>query len=239
MFQLFTQHYIQNQNHFDHIHFNGETEMSMEERKLLSSAIQQFQRGENSEGKHLYKFGRDFNNDYFDSVRAFIKEEQSHALVLGRFMHVHRIPLIKGHWIDGVFRKLRNLGGLEWSLIVLSSAEVIATTFYDALRKATSSPALQEICIQILTDEQVHIHYQGCTLNKLNEGRSWWKVKAIRYAHTFLMLGTMLVVWFQYGKIYKAGGYSFRKYFKDTLTEYNRMDRMVAGLSIIPMPVTR
>ena len=41
-------------------------------------------------------------------------------------MTFHGIDFIYEHWVDTIFRKLRNFAGLEHSVVVLITAEIIA-----------------------------------------------------------------------------------------------------------------
>lgn len=226
-FQTWTHHFSTNGENFSHISFSLEPELSEAERRLITPSIQQFQHGENSEGLHLKKHAKRWNADYFDTITYFIREEQGHSAILGKFMSQEHIPQITGHWLDSIFRRIRNIGGLECSLMVLSSAEIMATTYYKALRDATASQSLKAICDQILRDEEIHINFQAFTLGAIQEKRGWLMRKLMRYVHTLFVAGTACVVWMQYRKVYQCGGYRFRKFFRETMKEYNRMDSMI------------
>lgn len=217
-----------NQQNFNSVRWSSLPELTSTEKSLVSAAIQQFQHGENSEGNHLKRHAKAFNHDYFLSIQSFIKEEQRHSAVLLKFMQQENIPTINGHWIDFVFRKIRNLGNIEISILVLSSAEIMATTFYKALQKSTRSQTLRDICSQILIDEESHINYQAFTLNKLNTDRGYLRFKFFRYMHTLFVIATALVVWLQYRTVYKNGGYSFFTFMNETIKEYMRMESMMA-----------
>lgn len=113
-------YYIENQGHFEWIKKHNIDTITKEEKLILQKSLQEFQKGENSEGKHLIHYAREFGNqDYLDTIILFIKEEQKHALVLGDFMKVNDIPKIKTHWVDSVFRGLRKMAGLENSVTIL------------------------------------------------------------------------------------------------------------------------
>lgn len=159
-------YFQQNQVHFRDIDFTAPDELGPDERSIIYSSLQQFQRGENSEGKHLFAFAKT-NPDpaYLRCIGLFIREEQSHARVLGAFMDKHNITRIKNHWVDGVFRWLRKSAGLENTIRVLLTAEIISKIYYVGLCKTTGSSLLKKICNQILKDEDQHIAFQCDTLN--------------------------------------------------------------------------
>lgn len=211
-------YFQQNQVHFRDIDMTVPDEMPEEEKSLIYSSLQQFQRGENSEGKHLFAFAKK-NPDpaYLGCISLFIREEQSHARVLGMFMDKHCIPRIKKHWVDGIFRLLRKSAGLENSIRVLLTAEIIAKVYYVALYNATGSPLLKKICRQILKDEDQHIAFQCFTLSLFYKRQSFISKGLTRSWHFILMTGTILVVWWHHKKVFQAGGFYFRKFFLSTL----------------------
>ena len=72
LFQTWVYHFQANQNHFDHLDWNDQA-ITNEERKLITSSIQQFQRGEYSEGKHFMQFAKSMKDDsYCKAVKTFI-----------------------------------------------------------------------------------------------------------------------------------------------------------------------
>ena len=96
------------------------------------------------------------HRDRFD-----IGQEFGHALairgdVLRFYWFVHvlsGIPRLSAHWLDGIFRRLRKLAGLEACAAVLVTAEVLAMAYYQALRDATRSQLLRSLCARILVEE--------------------------------------------------------------------------------------
>ena len=141
-----------------------------------------------------------------------------HASVLAAFMHKFQIPLIKGHWVDHVFRWLRKAGGIQNTVGTLLIAEIIAKIYYRALRDATESDLLKRICLQILRDEDEHIRFQCDLLKIFHRRQSWLSNFFIGSYQLFLMMGTTFVVWWYHKKVLKQGGYYFGKYFFETLS---------------------
>ena len=218
-FKIWKEYFRQNQNHFANINFDGDDCLLMEERLVISSSLQQFQKGESSEGRHLYSFAKEFEDpEYLESIRLFIKEEQKHAAVLAAFMHKCKIPLIKGHWVDYVFRCLRKAGGIQNTVSILLIAEIIAKVYYRALHHATECDLLKRICVQILRDEEEHISFQ-CDLLKVFHRRQSWVTNFLTSTYQLLLMtGTTLVVWWYHRKVLKQGGYYFGRYFFETLS---------------------
>jgi len=211
-------YFQQNQVHFKDIDFTMPDELTEDEKAIIYTSLQQFQRGENSEGKHLFAYAKT-NPDpaYLRCISLFIREEQSHARVLGTYMDMHTIKRIKNHWVDGVFRWLRKSGGLENTIRVLLTAEIISKVYYVALHEATGSALLKKICKQILKDEDQHIAFQCHTLCPSYKRKSSLGKFFARSWHFILMVGTISVVWLHHSKVLKKGGFSSKDFFNTTL----------------------
>lgn len=233
-FKHWLNYFQSNQSHFDHIKWNETDKLTLKEINSITSSIQQFQKGENSEGKNLIKFAVQFSDaDYLDAIKLFIKEEQRHARVLARVMELNGIERIKEHWIDSVFRRLRILSNIENSIVVLLTAEIIAAVYYKALQRSTKSKLLRSICEQILIDEEMHINFQSFFLNRLySKKRSTGKMY-FQYFRKFLMNGTTLVVWQSHKKVLKAGGYDLQRFYDEVFDEFDRTKNMITGVAKI------
>jgi len=217
-FKEWREYFLRNQNHFADINFEDHDWLSVEERAIISSSVQQFQKGESSEGRNLFAFAKEMADpEYLDCIKLFIREEQKHAGVLASFMNKFQIPLIKGHWVDRVFRWLRKTGGIQNTVNILLIAEIIAKVYYRALHNATKSVLLKRICLQILSDEKEHIRFQCDVLKLFHNRQSRLTNFLIRNLQLFLMTGTALIVWWYHRRVLKRGGYYFGKYFFETL----------------------
>jgi hypothetical protein len=100
-------------------------------------------------------------------------------------------------------------GGLEVSISVLVTAEIIARSYYAALRDATQSVILRRLCDQILNDELRHVEFQADQLAKLRSERSWFGRVATMGLQRFLYFGTVLVVWLFHRRAIRSRGLSF------------------------------
>jgi len=135
--------------------------------------------------------------------------------------------------VDGVFRWLRKLVGLENSVLVLLTAEIISKVYYDALNNATGSALLQKICAQVFQDEDQHIAFQCCTLNLLHEKKNSFSKFLTRSWHLFLMTGTILVVWGYHKKVLKKGGYYFSRFFLQTMLVFLNADELIKNKNLM------
>jgi|SRR5208282_5091427 len=188
--------------------------LSPGERALVARSIQQFQLGENSEGRGLLRRAREFGAPSGDAhfpevVALFIQEEQRHSRMLARFLDLNSVPCLGRHWVDSVFRRIRALAGLELCMRVLATAEVIAVPYYTALGKATSSPLLSAICTNILADEAAHLAFQEFVFALVAQGRAGWRQQAVGALHSLFLRGTALVVWLEHKSVLRAAYDSF------------------------------
>jgi hypothetical protein len=233
-FNEWKNYFLQNRNHFAHINFDQPDVLTLKEKQLITTSLQQFQRGEHSEGKHLYAFAKRFPDpDYLVSIKPFIKEEQMHARALGSYMKKHGIPAIHGHWVDGVFRWLRKLAGIENTVRVLLVAEIIAKVYYKGLHEATGSVLLKKICTQILCDEDYHIRFQCDALRVFYQKKSFFAKLFIKSWHTTLMTGTIFVVWWHHRKVLSKGGYSLTRFFTEAAQVHFDAINMIRGNEVV------
>lgn len=186
--------------------------LSDAERQTIGASIAEFQLGESSEGAHLLRFGRlhaaeTGDADYLAALRLFLAEEHRHAADLGRFMDRAGLPRARRTWVDTVFRALRRRSGLERSIVLLLTAEIVATVYYRALRDATKSALLRVLCEQILNDEATHVEFQAQRLAILRRGRGRVPQAAARALHWSLLASTCLVVWLRHRRVLRAGGF--------------------------------
>ena len=200
--------------------------LTPEEVDAIATSVAEFQLGESSEGRNLisaaYRYAKvsgDF--DYVSALRLFIAEENRHAQELGRFLDSAGLPRASASWPDTVFRFLRRRAGLELSIVVLVTAEIIAKVYYAALREATGSPVLRRLCEQILRDERHHVIFQSQRVALLRARRSRLSVLIRVALHRFLLAGTCVVVWRKHGRAMRAGGLAFNTFWSATWREMN------------------
>ena len=201
-------------------------ELSDEDVDAISASVQGFQLGESSEGKHLVRCAKMHSEttcdpDYYDAIKLFIREEQRHACDLARFLDLNGIPTVKAAWPDSVFRFLRRGAGLELSIAVLVTAEIIAEVYYPALQAATNSVVLKAVCDQIIQDETPHVQFQCERLAILRSRRSWLGGFMTYAAQRFLFFGTCFVVWMKHGPVFRRAGQGFRTFWKTAWEDYH------------------
>jgi hypothetical protein len=211
--------------------------LSVAERRLVSASIQQFQLGEWARGRGLLRRASALPSLATDpwflpALELFIAEEQGHSNILGRFLDRESIPRLTGHWLDGVFRRLRKLAGLEACVTVLVTAEVLAIPFYQALRDATRSVLLRSICARILCDEAAHLNYQALTLGLIRRRLCERSRAARSFFHSLLLSGTACLLWQQHRMVFHAAGWDFRGFWTETQRQFARLDRQVRQVTL-------
>jgi hypothetical protein len=221
-------YFEQNRQSLLEIPWHAGPELTVQERLGLGRSIQEFQRGESSEGRHFLRYAEQYaaktgDRDYVSALRLFIAEEQRHARDLGRFLTINGIPLVESTLPDRVFRILRHfLGTLEMSIAVLITAEIIAEVYYTALRGATDSIILERLCDQILRDEASHVAFQAEQLAKLRARRGQLLYRLTVTAQRMLFLGTCLVVWVFHRRAFEAGGQNFSRFWHSAWFHFER-----------------
>lgn len=211
------------------------------ELEAIAESVKEFQLGESSEGRNLITAARRYaaqsgDAAYVEALLLFIAEEHRHARDLGRFLDLAGVPRARHSWADAVFRWLRRGAGLETSIVVLVTAEVIAKVYYAALREATASPLLRRLCDQILSDEVAHVQFQTERLAILRAGRRRPLIVLGAALHRFLLAGTCVVVWHKHGRAMKAGGYGFVRFWRNTWREMR--DALKTADPVRPEPPT-
>ncbi len=185
----------------------------------IVDSVREFQLGESAQGRHFVRSAkahaaRTGDYEYIDAVRLLIAEEQRHARDLGKFLTLAGEPLAERTWDDTIFRWLRKLAGLEVCIAVLLTAEIIAKVYYAALGRATASPVLRKICAQILADENEHVRFQSERLAILRARRSRVAITLAQLLHRGMMAVALVVVWRKHSRALRAGGYSFRRFWR-------------------------
>ncbi|MBM3814009.1 MAG: hypothetical protein FJW20_20455 [Acidimicrobiia bacterium] len=196
-----------------------------EERERIRASIQEFQLGEQSEGRHLRQAAREYARRSGDAAYArgtelFIREEQGHAALLGRFMDLAGIARVRHTWVDAVFRHVRKLAGLETSICVLLTAELIAKVYYPALAAATGCPALRAICARISKDEGSHVQFHCERLAMMRARRAPVRTCVALALQRLLLAGAAAVVWFHHEPVLRVTHSSMADYWRCCQLEF-------------------
>jgi 1,2-phenylacetyl-CoA epoxidase catalytic subunit len=198
--------------------WNDGYRLSGAERAVVIESIQQFQLGENAQGRRLLQRAESLNNEFVQALRLFINEEKRHSQFLGRFLEMQGERCLRRHWVHAAFRRVRGFAGLELRMRVLATAEVLAIPYYTALRDATGSPLLRSICSRILAEEAEHLRFQAFTFSRLGSRRRALARQVACAAHRAFLMATTLLVWMEHRWVFRAGGYSLRELWRQSLS---------------------
>lgn len=201
--------------------------VSPAELDAIRRSLQSWQLGETSDGTHLRAVAvryaaRIHDADYPAAVDLFSREEQRHGDLLGRFLDLAGAGRVTSDWGDYLFRTARYaLTSMEaWTTPVVM-VETLAVVYYDAIRRATDSAVLRTICAQILADEVPHLRFQCQRLADIFRDRSRAALFITMLAHRVFFLTMVLIVWIGHRRALRAGGRSFRGYWRSAWTKMN------------------
>jgi hypothetical protein len=197
--------------------------LSGAERTVVIESIQQFQLGENAQGRRLLERAQALDAQYAGALRLFIQEEQRHSYFLGRFLALQGAGCLSRHWVHAAFRRLRGFAGLELRMRVLATAEALAIPYYTALREATGSTLLKSICTRILEEESEHLRFQAFTFGRFGSRRPALLRSFVRAAHRWFLMATTLLVWMEHGLVFRAGGYSLARLWTHSRAEGEKL----------------
>lgn len=238
-YERWHRHFLENRDAPGALPWHDPCLLSSAERQLVSRSIQQFQLGEWARGRGLMRRASSHpvlatDSWFLSALQLFIAEEQGHSGILGRFLDREGIPRLTSHWLDGVFRRLRKLAGLEVCATVLVTAEVLAIPFYQALRDATRSRLLRSICVRILCDEAAHLNYQALTLGLMRRPLSNRAGVFRSRCHSMLFHSTAFLLWQQHHRVFRAAGWDFRRFRNATRRGFALLQLRIRQVSLRP-----
>lgn len=194
--------------------------VSQRERDEVIASLRSWQIGETSDGTHMIKTAERYaagarDPDFVEAIRLFVAEEQRHGETLGRFLDSIDVPRKTRDWGEFLFRTCRHaLTRLETNASVIVMVEVHALLYYAAVRRATSSPVLRQVCNQLLRDEIPHIRFQCERLAILHRGRKPVLRAATVGAHRAFFTALTLAVWLGHRRALRAGGLTFGRFWR-------------------------
>jgi hypothetical protein len=199
--------------------------LTVEERTRIADSMGTFQLGEQSEGRTLLRFAREFGARHAIPelgrvTELFIREEQHHAAQLREFMLAHGIALKRRNWTDSIFRHIRRLAGFETAVTILVTAEMVGFVYYRALSRATQNAYLRTICRQMCADEAIHLRYEAQLLRTLRGARPRWRSALAGLAHRTLLVLAACVVYREHRVVLEFAGHGFRSFVKDCRSLY-------------------
>ena len=207
----------------------------------ISASLRGWQLGETSDGSHLLAAAKSYSEsigdpDFIEAARHFIIEEQRHGEMLGRFLDLAQVPRAGSDWGDTLFRALRYaMPRMELWVTPVLMVETHAMIYYNALRRATSSPVLIAICRQILADEVPHIRFQCERLAILHRNRPRPLLHLTIGLQKILFIAISVAIWIGHRRALRAGGYHFPIFWRSAWRKMNRAWRLMSPDSYQPI----
>lgn len=196
----------------------------------LIRSVQRFQVGESGDGANLMaKAEAAGDAEYSTAVRLFVAEEQNHARLLGLLLHASGAGTIDRHWSDTVFVRLRRALGLRLELMVLMLAEVVALSYYRALRDGTDDALTSDVAGRILADERRHVPFHCQRLHAAFARMPRPARPLVTAAWWLLMAGAALVVAADHGGALRRLSVPRRRFVIDTLSYFKSVVAEVRG----------
>jgi hypothetical protein len=187
----------------------------------VAPSLREFQQGEGLEGGHFFTcvaaYGKETGDwDYVQAHRLFMAEEKRHARDLARFLRQAGISLLqsRSRWNEA-FCWLGSRGGLETTLAIILTVEVIAQTYYTALKGATRSTILRRLCDQILRDEKSHVRFQAERLAMLRRQRSPFALFLSHCLDVLFFIGAGMACWLGHHRLLRASGFRFFRFWAE------------------------
>jgi hypothetical protein len=213
--------------------WEGGAGASPEELAPIADSLRAWQLGETSDGSRLMAVARRYaravgDPDAVEAVRLFILEEQRHGAQLGRFLDLAGIAHARKDWGDSLFRSARYcIERMEVWVTPVVMVETHALIYYNAIRNATTSPLLRQLCRQILVDEVPHIRFQCERLAILHRRRQPALKLLTMGAHHLFFAAITLAIWVGHRRALRAGGLTFRRFWSAAWGKMRRSWRLM------------
>ncbi|MGH9664921.1 MAG: hypothetical protein ACRD9L_10900, partial [Bryobacteraceae bacterium] len=88
-------------------------------------------------------------------------------------------------------------------------------------------------CNRILEEEAAHLRFQAFTFWQLHSRRPPLAKMIVARIHKLFALSTAVLVWFDHRAVFLAGGRSFRRLCRETLDQFESLERPAGSRRII------
>jgi hypothetical protein len=203
---------------------------------VLGPSVATFQLGESGTGEHLLAAASTAHADadYIEALRLFVIEEQEHARLLALVLREMHVAPRTRHWSDTIFVQVRRLHSLRTEVLVLLVAEVIALTYYAALRDGVGDPALADLFGRIHDDEIIHVRFHADTLPEYLRRFPRPIRGTVRLAWSGVVTAATIVVALDHGRVLRRLGVTRREFLKRTWQDRKRIAERLFNSSAKP-----
>jgi hypothetical protein len=186
----------------------------------LRKSLAVFQLGESGDGAHLLEAaGLAGGDQYLGALKRFIAEEQEHARMLAVVLEALDGPLLSHHWSDRLFVLARRARSLVTEVLVLLVAEVVALSYYSALRDGPALGGLRDVFARIHDDEVMHVDFHCDTLPRHLERFGARTRTVVRIGWSTLVAGAATGVAISHGTALRAMGTSRHDFVRRVLRD--------------------
>jgi hypothetical protein len=200
-------------------------------RRALGRSLATFQLGESGTGEHLFRAAAQagVSADHLGALRHFVVEEQEHARLLAAVLDGLGAPRRHRHWTDAVFVRLRRAHTLRSEVLTLLVAEVIALTYYAALRDGLPEGPLTDVFARIRADEEVHVDFHAETLPRYLRRSGPAGLLAARVMWNALVMGAAVVAVVDHAGALAGAGMARRTFVARVWADRAALDRRLFG----------
>ena len=200
-------------------------------RRALGRSLATFQLGESGTGEHLFgaAVSAGVSDDHLSALRSFVAEEQEHARLLALVLDGLHVACRVQHWTDRVFVLIRRSRTLRSEVLTLLVAEVIALSYYGALRDGVAHPALRDVFARIHADEVGHVDFHAETLPPYLRRFGRVGQRLVRVLWNTLVAGAAVVVALDHGGALAAAGVDRRQFIRSVHRDRSDLERRLFG----------
>jgi hypothetical protein len=214
-------------------------DLPAETKRDLGRSLSHFQLGESGGGTFLLRGANARaatagDPAYPRALELFIAEENEHARLLSRLCERYGATLITEHWTHFFFHHVRQIGGIDFELIVLVAAELIGNAYYETLLAHMHDEPLRQAARLILRDEALHCEFHLDRLTDVLAKRGRLSRQFFAISFKILFQAALAVAWNDHARGVRAAGGS-RAEFSERAHDW--LHHFLSGLGLVAVEV--
>jgi len=215
-----------------HVDVDRPATLTPEQRSALAISLSTFQIGEDGTGEHLLAAAKEAaaTRRYRDALAMFVIEEQEHARLLALVLRAIDHPLRTSHWTDRVFVFIRQIKSLRSEVLTLLVAELIALSYYSAMRDGVREFA--DVFGRIYDDEVRHVDFHADTLPHHLDQWSTGTRALVRVLWNVLVVGSSVVAALDHRAALRVVGVSPARFVRSVWTDLRNLDQRLFSASL-------
>lgn len=195
----------------------------------LGRSLNTFMIGESGTGDHLRSAAAvsGAGAEHRAALVSFVREEQEHARLLGLVLAAMAYPTRRTHWTQAVFERIRRSKSLRTEVLTLLVAEVVARTYYSAMRDRF--PVFADVFGRIHDDEVDHVAFHADTLPPFLDQWSGPIRQGVRFAWNLLVVGAATVAAIDHRHALREAGMTPSEFVRSVSADRRVLDRRLFG----------